>query len=260
MNKIIIFIFLPYIIYTIMNKIIIFIFLLLILLFLFYYRIRTINKLKSKSKYNAKIKHKHKKKLLKSILKKMDSRKKYKHKKVKFDKDVKDVKDVKEENNLVYMEISIDKNTIGKIIIKLYEDKVPYTCKNFKTMCINKNNLSYKNCPFHRIIKDFMIQGGDFTNGDGTGGVSIYGERFRDENFIYKHDKPYLLSMANAGPDTNGSQFFITTVETPHLDNKHVVFGEVVKGLEIIDYINNVKIDNNDRPIQNIFISNCGVL
>ena len=158
------------------------------------------------------------------------------------------------------MEISIDKNIIGKIIIELYEDNVPYTCKNFKTLCMNKNNLSYKNCPFHRIIKDFMIQGGDFTNGDGTGGVSIYGEKFKDENFIFKHDKPYLLSMANAGPDTNGSQFFITTMETPHLDNKHVVFGEVIKGFEIIDYLNNVKIDNNDRPIHNIFISNCGVL
>ena len=235
-----------------MNKIIVLIFL-LFLLFLFYYRIKTINKLKLKSKCKSKKEHKHK---IKSILKKIDSRKKKKHNRVKFNKDIKE----KNNKNLVYMEISIDKNIIGKIIIKLYEDKVPYTCKNFKTMCINKNNLSYKNCPFHRIIKNFMIQGGDFTNGDGTGGISIYGERFKDENFIYKHDKPYLLSMANAGHDTNGSQFFITTVETPHLDNKHGVFGEVVKGFEIIDYMNNVKIDNNDRPIQNIFISNCGVL
>ena len=251
-----------------MNKIIIFIFL-LFLLFLFYYRIRSINKLKliskskskSKSKCNSKIKHKqikHNKKIVKSILKKMNSHKIKKHKRVKFHKDIKEPK--QNNKNLVFIEISIDKNIIGKIIIKLYEDKVPYTCKNFKTLCINKNNLTYKNCPFHRIIKDFMIQGGDFTNGDGTGGISIYGEKFRDETFIFKHDKPYLLSMANAGPDTNGSQFFITTVETPHLDNKHVVFGEVVKGFEIIDYMNNLKIDNNDRPLQNIFISNCGVL
>lgn len=249
-----------------MYKIIIFIFL-LFLLFLFYYKIRTINKLKLKPKSNSKSKKKHKhkkqnKKIIKSILKKINSHKKKKHtrkhKRVKFHKDIKEPK--QNSKNLVFIEITIDKKIIGKIIIKLYEDNVPYTCKNFKSLCENKNNLTYKNSPFHRIIKDFMIQGGDFTNGDGTGGVSIYGEKFRDENFIFKHDKPYLLSMANAGPDTNGSQFFITTVKTPHLDNKHVVFGEVIEGFKIVDYLNNVKIDNNDRPLQHIFISNCGVL
>ena len=233
-----------------MYKIII---LLLLLLFLFLYLIKPKPKIKPKLKLKP---IKESKKKIKSILKKKNSHKKKQYKKVIFHKDVKDT----QKNNLVYMEISIDKNIIGKIIIKLYEDKVPNTCKNFKTLCMNKNNLTYKNCPFHRIIKDFMIQGGDFTNNNKTNNISIYGEKFKDEDFFYKHDKPYLLSMANAGPNTNGSQFFITTVRTPHLDNKHVVFGEVVKGFDIIDYLNNVKIDNNDRPIQNIFISNCGVL
>jgi cyclophilin family peptidyl-prolyl cis-trans isomerase len=220
--------------------VIIFIFLII----LFYY----ISKPKSQNK-----------KIIKPILKKKRSHKKRKNKRVKFQKEIK--REPKKINkNLVFMEIGIDREIIGKIIIKLYEEHVPYTCKNFKTLCMNRENLAYRGSPFHRIIKDFMIQGGDFTRGDGTGGVSIYGERFQDENFIFKHNRPYLLSMANSGPDTNGSQFFITTVETPHLDNKHVIFGEVINGFEIIDYLNNIKTDENDRPLQNIFINDCGVL
>ena len=123
-------------------------------------------------------------------------------------------------------------------------------------LCKNK---TYKNCIFHRIIKDFMIQGGDYENNDGTGGKSIYGRKFEDENFEIKHHKPYLLSMANSGSNTNGSQFFITTVETPHLDGKHVVFGEVIKGFEIIYKLNNIKTDDNDKPISNIVISDAGI-
>ena len=103
-----------------------------------------------------------------------------------------------------------------------------------------------------------MIQGGDFTNHNGTGGRSIYGEKFEDENFQIKHDKPYLLSMANSGPNTNGSQFFITTSETPHLDGKHVVFGEVIEGFDLVDKLNNTRTDMSDHPTDKIVISDCG--
>ena len=168
--------------------------------------------------------------------------------------------DNKPKEDLVYLEITSNDKILGKIIIKLFSKIVPRTCNNFRTLCKNKNNLTYINSPFHRIIKDFMIQGGDFTKGDGTGGLSIYGDRFEDENFFYKHDRPYLLSMANAGPNTNGSQFFITTSETPHLDNKHVVFGEVTKGFHIVDYLNNVETNEEDRPRDKIYISDCGIL
>ncbi len=167
----------------------------------------------------------------------------------------------KEKNNLVYLDVSesIDGNEspIGRITIKLYDEIVPYTCKNFKKLCRNKK---YLNSPFHRIIKDFMIQGGDYTNGDGTGGKSIYGSKFNDENFKILHDRPYLVSMANSGPNTNGSQFFITTDKTSHLDGKHVIFGTVLDGFEVVDYLNTVNTDNSDRPINNVYISNCGCI
>lgn len=112
---------------------------------------------------------------------------------------------------------------------------------------------------FHRVIKSFMIQGGDFTAGNGTGGESIYGEKFEDENFEIKHEKPFLLSMANAGPGTNGSQFFVTTVPTPHLDGKHVVFGEVLSGKSIVRKIENIK-TQSDKPVQDVIIADCGQL
>jgi cyclophilin family peptidyl-prolyl cis-trans isomerase len=157
-------------------------------------------------------------------------------------------------DDLVYLDIAINKEYIGTITIKLFSDIVPLTCDNFRELCKNK---SYEGSPFHRIIKNFMIQGGDFTKGNGTGGKSIYGEKFKDENFDIPHDKPYLLSMANSGPNTNGSQFFITTSETPHLDGKHVVFGEVINGFDIIDELNETKTGYNDRPVNDIIIMKC---
>lgn len=166
----------------------------------------------------------------------------------------------KPKKDLVFIDIAINDKKFGRIIIELFSEIVPKTCNNFRTLCNTNNKMSYKNSPFHRIIKDFMIQGGDFTNGDGTGGMSIYGNRFEDENFMLKHDEPYLLSMANAGKNTNGSQFFITTTETPHLDGKHVVFGKVIKGFEYIDKLNEIQTDEKDKPIHDVVISNCGSL
>ena len=187
-----------------------------------------------------------------SDLKTSKKNKTKKHKKAKKRKTFKN----KKTKNMVFIDVGIDGKKIGRIVIKLFDDVVPLTCKNFKTLCENK---SYVGSTFHRIVKNFIIQGGDYTNGDGTGGKSIYGKTFNDENFKLKHNKPYLLSMANKGKNTNGSQFFITLAPAKYLDMKHVVFGEVVNGFEIIDKLNCVQVIN-EKPIDDIFIVGSGIL
>lgn len=158
----------------------------------------------------------------------------------------------------IYFKIKVG-NQIQKIEIELYDDKLPLTCKNFRELCTRGvKNKTYKNCIFHRVIKDFMIQGGDIENKDGTGSISLYGDKFEDEGFHYSHNKKGLLSMANSGPNTNGSQFFITMAPCTHLDNKHVIFGNVVNGIDVLDKIENLTTDNNDKPYQPVEIIECG--
>jgi len=159
----------------------------------------------------------------------------------------------------VYFDITIGGQPKGRITFKLYDDVVPKTAKNFRELATGQHGYGYTGSSFHRVIPKFMLQGGDFTKHNGTGGKSIYGEKFADENFQLKHSKPGLLSMANAGKNTNGSQFFITTVVTSWLDGAHVVFGEVVEGMELVRTIEALGSDSG-APKQKIVIAKSGTL
>lgn len=158
-----------------------------------------------------------------------------------------------------WFEMSVAGKVLGKLVFELYDDITPKTAENFFTICSGTKDLTYKGSPFHRIIPGFMLQGGDITRGDGRGGKSIWGEKFPDENFKVKHTKKYQLSMANAGPNTNGSQFFITVEKCTWLDGKHVVFGEVVEGFEIVDTLEKYGSDSGTTS-KKITVSDCGAL
>jgi peptidylprolyl isomerase len=162
-------------------------------------------------------------------------------------------------NENVYFQVSAGGQDLGRIVFRLFDDVVPKTARNFRELATGQHGFGYKGSPFHRVIPEFMLQGGDFTRGNGTGGKSIYGEKFADENFQLKHDRPFLLSMANAGPDSNGSQFFVTTVVTPWLDGKHVVFGEVVEGEDVVKAIEALG-SRSGATAKKIVVEDCGIV
>jgi len=168
------------------------------------------------------------------------------------------------QNPVVFFDVQIGSLDAGRVKMELFADVCPRTCENFRQLCTGEfrksgQPLGYKNCKFHRVIKGFMIQGGDFLKGDGTGCMSIYGSRFEDENFEAKHTGPGLLSMANSGPGSNGCQFFITCGKCEWLDGKHVVFGRVLgDGLLVVRKAENVQCGPNNKPRLDVTISECG--
>jgi len=159
----------------------------------------------------------------------------------------------------VFFDIEIDSKPAGRIVFKLYDDIVPKTARNFRELATHQQGFGYRGSSFHRIIPNFMLQGGDFTRHNGTGGKSIYGDKFADENFHKRHDKPGLLSMANSGKNTNGSQFFVTTVATSWLDGAHVVFGEVIENMDLVRAIEAVGTASG-TPKAKVVVVNSGAI